>query len=129
VPPTITCPTALTVQCASAVPAPAPNTVQVSDNCSGNVIVVWVSDVESNRTCANRYTITRTYRETDACGNTATCTQVITVNDNTAPTFTRPADITILFNGTCSYNASTANTGTPTNISDNCGGNVAVTFT
>ena len=40
--------------------------------------------------------ITRTWTFTDACGNTATATQTITVHDQTAPVFaTAPGDITV----------------------------------
>ncbi|HMC98985.1 MAG TPA: hypothetical protein VKH37_02500, partial [Ferruginibacter sp.] len=81
----------------------------------------------SNQTCANRFTVTRTYRATDACGNSATCTQTIVVFDNTAPTFTCPPNKVILYNGVCTYDASANNTGFPTNVSDNCGGPVAIT--
>src|SRR4030095_17037828 len=41
--------------------------------------------VISNQTCANRFTITRTYKAKDASGNSATCQQVITVFDDQAP--------------------------------------------
>jgi len=44
--------------------------------------------VISNRTCANKYTVTRTYRATDGSGNTATAIQLITVDDKTPPTIT-----------------------------------------
>ncbi len=127
--PVITCPQGLTVQCASAVPAPNILALQVSDNCGGNIQVSWDGDVISNQTCANRYRITRTYRATDACGNSATCTQIITVFDNTPPTLTCPPNKTIPFTGTCTYNANPSNTGSPTNVADNCGGTVAVTYT
>src|SRR5678809_357331 len=41
-------------------------------------------------------TITRTYRATDGCGNTATCAQtIIKNNDATPPVITCPADITL----------------------------------
>jgi hypothetical protein len=49
-------------------------------------VVSHVSDVISNQTAPNKYTITRTYKATDPSGNSVTCTQIITVNDNTAPT-------------------------------------------
>ncbi|GAB1396372.1 hypothetical protein MASR1M65_11490 [Saprospiraceae bacterium] len=92
-PPSITCPASVTVSCASEVPAPNINLVLASDNCSGAVTKTFVSDVISAQTCVNRHTITRTYRATDVCGNSATCTQIIIVNDQTKPTITCPADV------------------------------------
>src|SRR5204863_484880 len=95
----ITCPQAVTVSCASSVPAKATDYTSfvaqggsTSDGCGGAVTVTWVSDVISSQTCANRYTITRTYRAADVCGNSATCTQTITVNDTSAPSITCPAN-------------------------------------
>jgi hypothetical protein len=95
IPPTITCPAGLFVSCANNVPAAAPAAVITSDNCGGAVSVVSLEDVISNQTCANRYTITRTYRASDLCGNSATCSQTITVNDVTAPSITCPTNVTV----------------------------------
>src|SRR5204863_3933328 len=75
--PGITCPLPVTVQCASLVPVAGEGTGMTSDHGDGAVAVTFVSDVISAQTCANRYTITRTYKATDVCGNFATCTQVI----------------------------------------------------
>ncbi|MFN8393518.1 MAG: HYR domain-containing protein, partial [Bacteroidia bacterium] len=117
-PPSITCPAAVTVQCASAVPAVNLGSVTTSDNCPGTVAVTFGGDGTSNQVCANQYTLTRTYVATDLAGNSSSCTQVITVNDNTAPTVTCPAAITVnATTGQCSAPVSFAATST-----DNCGG-------
>ncbi len=121
--PTITCPPAITVQCASQVPTPNPGSVTSNDNCGGSPVVTHVNDVTVNQTCTNRYTLNRTYRATDACGNSSTCLQVITVFDNTIPTITCPPNVTIGIQD----NTLPANTGNPT-TADNCGGQPAVTF-
>jgi hypothetical protein len=82
--PKITCPAAVTVSCAADVPPVNIASVTATDNC-GAPVVTHVSDVISNKTCANRFTVTRTYKATDASGNSTTCEQVITVNDVTPP--------------------------------------------
>jgi hypothetical protein len=120
--PVITCLAPVTVSCTGNVPAPAPSTVTATDNCPG-VVVTHVGDVISNQTCANRYTITRTYRATDAAGNTANCSQIITVNDQTAPVITCPANITVNSPvGSCN-----AVVNFTVNATDNCGGAVTIT--
>ena len=45
--------------------------------------------------CINTYTLTRTWKATDDCGNTTSCEQVIVVQDTTAPMFMAPGDLTI----------------------------------
>ena len=85
-PPTITCSANITVKCASDVPDADINTVTVTDNCLA--VISHAGDVVSNQTCANRFTLTRTYKVTDAGNNTATCAQVITVYDDIPPQIT-----------------------------------------
>ena len=136
-PPTISCPANVSVQCASLVPPVNIATVSAADNC-GPPTVAWVNDVISSQTCVNRYTLTRTYRATDASGNTATCAQTITVNDNTPPviTFTDPLLQGVPNGGTIYVQCEGQNpdwelpsfsTGS-VSTSDNCNGNVSVTF-
>ena len=124
--PSITCPAAITVQCASLVPAANPAAVTAADNCGGGApVVTFVGDVITNQTCANRFTITRTYRATDACGFTATCSQSITVNDQTPPSITCPAAVTVQ----CASLVPAASTASVTVGTDNCGGTTpTVTF-
>ena len=91
--PVITCPANITVQCGDAVPAADITSVTASDAC-GTPTVTFVNDVTVTAGCTE--TITRTYMATDACGNTATCAQIITRNtDATAPVITCPANITV----------------------------------
>ena len=55
-----------------------------------------MNDIRVNGSCASSYSITRTWTATDACGNTATASQSITVRDNIAPAFANvPQDISV----------------------------------
>ena len=91
--PTITCPADVTVECIEDVPAADITLPMVMDNCMAGLTVTHEGDMSDGNTCPE--IITRTYRVTDGCGNTAECTQTITVDDNTAPTITCPADVTV----------------------------------
>ena len=124
-PPSITCPPAVTVECASLIPAAATDYAKfvaqggtASDNCTGGVTITHVIDEVTNQSCGNRYTLTRTYRATDLCGNSTDCQQVITINDQTAPTFTAPANVNI----PCDASTDPDFTGRPTIDIGNCGG-------
>src|SRR4030095_13034779 len=121
-PPTLTCPSNVTVQCASQVSAPNPALVTATDNCLGATTITFVGDVISNQTCVNRFNVTRTYRATDLCGNSATCTQTITVFDNTVPTLTCPANVTVQ----CANLVPAPNPALVT-ATDNCAGTATVT--
>ncbi|WP_291150076.1 gliding motility-associated C-terminal domain-containing protein [Flavobacterium sp. UBA7680] len=87
-------PTDITVSC-DAVPEPA--NIEASDNCSGNLPIVF-SEIKSNvlNECGTDYTLTRKWTTSDCGGNTVSHTQIITVRDTTPPTGTAPADVTDL---------------------------------
>jgi hypothetical protein len=82
-------PSDVNVQCASDVPAEA--VVTAKDNCDANVQVT-LTPVLTTGTCANRFTLRRTWTATDSCGNSASGSQLITVFDNTPPTITNKLD-------------------------------------
>ena len=96
--PTITCPNDISVQCPEGVPAVVTDPDEfdalpgagLSDNCTllRDLVVTHVGDESDGLTCPE--TITRTYRVTDECGNTAECTQTITVDDTIRPSITCP---------------------------------------
>jgi hypothetical protein len=73
-PPNITCPANVTYGCDQIIniPAAAPDDVTATDDC-GTVTK------ELEECCHDANGITRTYNATDDCGNTATCTQTITI--------------------------------------------------
>jgi len=93
VPPVMHCPPNITVSCPTEIPFPGG--AYAVDACSSGTTIVaeFVNDVKSNETCFNRYIITRTYRATDAAGNSATCSQIITVYDDKPPYFLQPAPL------------------------------------
>jgi hypothetical protein len=85
-PPVLTgCPDDASFQCLADVPPPADVTAE--DDCDGPVDVVF-TETQSNPGSNCNNIITRTWTATDFCGNEASCTQIITVNDDTAPVLT-----------------------------------------
>ena len=58
-----------------------------SDTCDDKPELTIVSTVEDLDEC-DLGTVTRTWKVTDCAGNTATTSQTVTIEDNTAPTFT-----------------------------------------
>ena len=84
--PVITCSPNITVSCAADIAAANNTSITVTDNCP--VTITHEGDVITNQTCVNKFTLTRTYKATDASGNSAICQQVITVNDDVSPQIT-----------------------------------------
>ncbi|WP_425658324.1 gliding motility-associated C-terminal domain-containing protein [Tenacibaculum ascidiaceicola] len=87
-------PTDVTVSC-DAIPEAV--TLTGTDNCDSEVIVVYSEELSGQEEgCASEYTITRTWEVQDCAGNSTSHTQVITIEDNEAPTLVSTLeDITV----------------------------------
>ncbi|MFB9089043.1 HYR-like domain-containing protein, partial [Flavobacterium paronense] len=81
-----TLPGTSTISCPA---TPSFTTPTASDTCGAATLTS--NDVRTNGTCANSYSITRTWTATDASGNTSTAFQTIIVQDTTAPTWSTTA--------------------------------------
>src|SRR6188768_589223 len=90
-PPTITCATQVTPIACPALPVFVAPTA--TDACDPTVVVTF-SDVTTPGTCTGAYSVTRTWTATDDCGNTATCSGTIVVQDITPPTITCATQVT-----------------------------------
>jgi len=85
-------PADITVECIGDVPAMT--NLDWTDNCDGSGTVSGTDGALVGGACGG--TITRTWTHTDVCGNTATSTQIITVDDTTPPTASNPATTNVL---------------------------------
>nr|MBU3860241.1 hypothetical protein [Flavobacterium sp. MC2016-06] len=101
-----------------------------TDNCNGTVTYTKTSGEFTAGSCANSGTYTNTWTAKDVCLNTSTAfTQVITIEDTTAPTWTTQAgtlNVTLQCSDTGGLSA--AQSQAPT-ANDNCGGTVTYTKT
>ncbi|WP_180903959.1 Ig-like domain-containing protein, partial [Flavobacterium chungangense] len=101
-----------------------------TDNCGGTVTYTKISGSFIADSCINSGTYTNTWVAKDVCNNSSTTfTQVITIQDTTAPTWTTAAaslDVTLQ----CSdlSGLATAQAAAPI-ATDNCGGTVTYTKT
>ncbi len=112
-------PADIIVQCSGDVPAMT--NLAWTDNCDGAGTVTGTDGALVGGTCGG--TITRTWTYTDACGNNATATQTITINDNVVPVLAAaPANITVECTGDVPAMTNLAWT-------DNCDGAGTVTGT
>ena len=90
--PELTIPADATVEC-DAIPKTGEATA--TDNCDADVSIQYLGEKKSPGDCENNYTLIRIWRATDNCGNVTIKSQVLTVQDTTAPELTIPADVTV----------------------------------
>ncbi len=119
-PPIITCPTDVTVDCKASTAPAATGTATATDNCSA-IASITSSDMVTAGAGAGCYSIARTWKVTDACGNSSTASQTINVQDITAPVIAPlPAPTTIACPATPNFATATA--------TDACDPSVTLTF-
>ena len=127
-PPTFTAPAGITIGCEINVLdlSVTGDVTDELDNCSTNLEASYTDDNSGLSGCNGTGTIIRTWVLTDDCGNTVSHDQIITVIDNTAPTFTVPSNITI----DCIDDPTDLSiTGDVTDEADNCSSNLEATYT
>ncbi|PHN05442.1 T9SS type B sorting domain-containing protein [Flavilitoribacter nigricans] len=89
----------------------------LSDNCTTvDEITVNFTDNITGGDCPYNFTVVRTWRASDRCGNFNVRQQVITIEDSVGPEFDVPADISV----DCTEANDLSLTGQPTNITDAC---------
>ena len=94
-----------------------------ADNCD-DLLDVTMNDVLFEGDCNGSYTIERTWMAVDNVGNSTTAVQTINVVDETGPTFTVPADLSV---SCTAAGLDPAETGDVSDA-DDCSGTVEVTF-
>src|SRR2546423_11589636 len=90
--PSITCPASVTLNCPADTRTNVTGVATATDTCSS--LSISYSDV-TNSGCGGTYTILCTWTATDACTNSTSCVQTITVHDTNAPRITCPATVTL----------------------------------
>src|SRR6185436_12810176 len=89
------------------------------DGCDANVAISIVSTV-TNLGCGQSFTSIRTWKATDACGNSAMYSQTVSATDATPPVLTCAADKSVECGALWSFNPPTA--------TDGCDANVTITI-
>ncbi|MCB9232654.1 MAG: HYR domain-containing protein [Bacteroidia bacterium] len=119
-PPAISCPADATVSCDAPTGPSALGNASATDNCDANPVISF-ADNNQGGNCPNAYTIQRVWTALDANGNSSSCTQTISVQDQVAPVLAGvPADAAV----SCD-NIPSAPTVSAT---DNCDASPTVTF-
>jgi hypothetical protein len=89
-PPVISCPADVTLECGDPLPV---DLATATDLCDDAPFVTLIDVDTIGQGCS--YTVIRTFRAQDACGNSSSCTQVVTFEDTTAPEIACPEDVDV----------------------------------
>ncbi|MCR9290331.1 MAG: gliding motility-associated C-terminal domain-containing protein [Bacteroidetes bacterium] len=112
-------PSDITIDCTDDLPTDEPT---VSDNCNG--FELTADENTEIGDCPEAFTIIRTWTAEDDCGNISTATQIITIEDNTAPTLAGvPADLIVNVD-----NGETVPPPPNVSVIDNCDADMDVVF-
>ena len=129
--PNLICPPDVTLNCDQETdPSIAGGSAIAADNCTSTENITITFADRNGGTLSdcggNAGVIIRVWTAVDACGNEATCEQIITVVDESAPVISCVADITV----SCDADQTPAATGEAT-ATDNCSdaANISITFT
>jgi hypothetical protein len=117
--PVLTVPANITIECDESTDPSNTGQATATDNCDPAPLVTY-TDV-SVGVCPE--VITRTWVATDACGNSSSGDQIITLDDTTAPVLTVPPNVTI----ECDESTDPSNTGQAT-ATDNCDPAPVITY-
>ena len=93
----------------------------LTDNCDSVPSIFFNDQIFAGGGIAR---IERTWIAKDACNNTTSKKQLITIEDSEKPTFIRPTDLTV----DCGKVAELDITGRPTQVRDNCDNELTVTY-
>jgi len=121
--PQVDCPPPVELECdESTDPSNTGEPTVTPEPCSGGVSYSW-SDNRTDGSCPQEYTITRTFTVQVASFPPLTCTQTITVVDNTPPVISPPDNVTI----ECDEPTDPSNTGMAT-ATDKCDPSPVITW-
>ena len=122
--PVITCPADMTLACTESTLPLLTGSATATDNCELTPVVFFSDVTIGSGVCPQEYTISRTWTATDACGNSSSCVQTLTIEDNVAPVITTcPSNIFI----ECDESTLPGNTGMAAGT-DNCDAAPLVSF-
>ena len=82
--PILSAPSDITIECGTSTSPSITGQATASDNCDNGPTVSF-GDATITGTCGNETVITRTWTATDACGNSVSMDQIITLEDKTDP--------------------------------------------
>jgi hypothetical protein len=120
--PALDCPTDVTVSCEQNIDMSITGEASATDNYDPEPLLDFMDEIQVGA-CPNERIITRTWTAIDACGNEASCVQVVLIGDSIPPTISLPPDLET----SCFGNSDPAMTGSAT-ATDNCTGASSITI-